>query len=99
VPRSGPAACDGIALVNVPMLIDAGYGSELRVLLLNADRTAASMLEPGIPIAQLVIASVAASGVVEVAKLAASGRRRRPRLKRPWTRRLRSAPSWGRLSR
>jgi dUTPase len=41
VPRSGPAACDGIALVNVPMLIDAGYGSELRVLLLNADRTAA----------------------------------------------------------
>ncbi len=38
VPRSGLAARHGIALVNAPGLIDAGYRGELRVLLWNGDR-------------------------------------------------------------
>ena len=38
LPRSGLAARHGIALVNAPGLIDAGYRGELRVLLLNTDR-------------------------------------------------------------
>ena len=40
LPRSGLAARHGIALVNAPGLIDAGYRGELRVLLLNTDRDA-----------------------------------------------------------
>ena len=38
LPRSGLAARHGIALVNAPGLIDAGYRGEIRVLLLNTDR-------------------------------------------------------------
>ncbi len=37
LPRSGLAARHGIALVNAPGLIDAGYRGEVRVLLLNTD--------------------------------------------------------------
>ncbi len=40
LPRSGLAARHGIALVNAPGLIDAGYRGEVRVLLLNTDRAA-----------------------------------------------------------
>ena len=39
LPRSGLAARHGIALVNAPGLIDAGYRGEIRVLLLNTDRS------------------------------------------------------------
>ena len=55
LPRSGLAARHGIALVNAPGLIDAGYRGEIRVLLLNTDRTASFEIEPGDRIAQLVI--------------------------------------------
>ncbi len=41
LPRSGLAASHGIALVNAPGLIDAGFRGEIRVLLLNTDRQAA----------------------------------------------------------
>src|SRR5918997_6626142 len=41
LPRSGLAADHGITLVNTPGLIDSGYRGELRVLLLNTDRTRA----------------------------------------------------------
>ena len=47
LPRSGLAARHGIALVNAPGLIDAGYRGELRVLLLNTDRSSASSWPPG----------------------------------------------------
>jgi dUTP pyrophosphatase len=74
VPRSGLAARHGIALVNAPGLIDAGYRGEVGVLLLNTDREAPFELAAGERIAQLVIAAVAAPEVQEVEELAASAR-------------------------
>ncbi|MCU0313015.1 MAG: dUTP diphosphatase, partial [Solirubrobacteraceae bacterium] len=74
LPRSGLAARHGIALVNAPGLIDAGYRGELQVLLLNTDRTEAFTLEPGERIAQLVVVPVALPAPVEVAELAPAAR-------------------------
>ena len=74
LPRSGLAARHGIALVNAPGLIDAGYRGELKVLLLNTDRDAAFEIAAGDRIAQLVIVAVAAPPVVEAGALAATMR-------------------------
>jgi dUTP pyrophosphatase len=74
LPRSGLAARHGIALVNAPGLIDAGYRGELRVLLLNTDRAEAFEIEPGDRIAQLVISPVADAEPVEVEELSESAR-------------------------
>jgi dUTP pyrophosphatase len=65
LPRSGLAARHGIALVNAPGLIDAGYRGELRVLLLNTDRNEPFAIAPGDRIAQLVIVSLPAVEVSE----------------------------------
>jgi len=67
--RSGLAARHGIALVNAPGLIDAGYRGEIAVLLLNTDRLEPFVVAPGDRIAQLVVAAVAAPEVVEVEEL------------------------------
>jgi dUTP pyrophosphatase len=74
LPRSGLAARHGIALVNAPGLIDAGYRGEIRVLLLNTDRAASFVVAPGDRIAQLVLVRVEAPEVVEVDALAGSQR-------------------------
>jgi len=74
LPRSGLAARHGIALVNSPGLIDAGYRGELRVLLLNTDRERACELAAGDRIAQLVLVAIATPALVEVAELSASER-------------------------
>jgi dUTP pyrophosphatase len=74
VPRSGLAARHGIALVNAPGLIDAGYRGEVRVLLLNTDPAAEFEVAAGDRIAQLVVAAVAAPEVVEVDALEESAR-------------------------
>jgi dUTP pyrophosphatase len=74
LPRSGLAARHGIALVNAPGLIDAGYRGELQVLLLNTDRDAAFEIAAGDRIAQLVIVAVATPEIVEVDALTASVR-------------------------
>jgi dUTP diphosphatase len=76
LPRSGLAARHGIALVNAPGLIDAGYRGEVRVLLLNTDRDSAFTISPGDRIAQLVLVKVEAPGVVEVEELEMSERGR-----------------------
>jgi len=55
LPRSGLAAKHGIALPNSPGLIDAGYRGEIRVLLLNTDRSEAFEVTVGDRIAQLVV--------------------------------------------
>ena len=74
LPRSGLAARHGIALVNAPGLIDAGYRGEVRVLLLNTDRDAVFRVEPGDRIAQLVIVRAETPDVVEVQELETSAR-------------------------
>jgi dUTP pyrophosphatase len=73
-PRSGLAARHGIGVVNSPGLIDSGYRGEIRVVLLNTDRREAFEVRPGMRIAQLVIAPVAAVRLVEVDELATSRR-------------------------
>lgn len=69
LPRSGLAARHGVALVNAPGLIDEGYRGELRVLLLNTDRTEVVELSAGDRIAQLVITPVPVVAVEEAADL------------------------------
>jgi dUTP pyrophosphatase len=73
-PRSGLAASHGIGVVNSPGLIDSGYRGEIRVVLLNTDRAQSFTVEPGMRIAQLVVAPVAAVRLVEVKELAMSER-------------------------
>jgi dUTP pyrophosphatase len=74
MPRSGLASRHGIALVNAPGLIDAGYRGELKVLLLNTDRERACELAAGERIAQLVLTAVATPAVIEVDELSQSAR-------------------------
>ncbi|HWM55038.1 MAG TPA: dUTP diphosphatase [Solirubrobacterales bacterium] len=74
LPRSGLAKKHGIALVNSPGLIDAGYRGEVRVLLLNTDPAETFRVEPGDRIAQLVIAPIALAEPVEVESLSDSAR-------------------------
>jgi dUTP pyrophosphatase len=65
VPRSGLAARHGIGVVNAPGIIDAGYRGELRVLLINMDRSQRFEVQAGDRIAQLLIVPVAAPELVE----------------------------------
>jgi dUTP pyrophosphatase len=74
LPRSGLAARHGIALVNAPGLIDAGYRGELRVLLLNTDARSSFDIAAGDRIAQLVIVATAPAEVQEVDELPGSPR-------------------------
>jgi dUTP pyrophosphatase len=74
LPRSGLARDHGIALVNSPGLIDAGYRGEVRVLLLNTDPAETFRVEPGERIAQLVIAPIALADPIEVDSLTESAR-------------------------
>ena len=74
LPRSGLAAKHGIALVNAPGLIDAGYRGEVRVLLLNTDQTAPFPISAGERIAQLVLVRIETPEVVEVDELSVSER-------------------------
>jgi dUTP pyrophosphatase len=74
LPRSGLAARHGIALVNAPGLIDCGYRGEVKVLLLNTDRTEAFEISPGDRIAQLLLSPVTEAEPVEVSELEMSAR-------------------------
>jgi dUTP pyrophosphatase len=69
LPRSGLALRHGISLVNAPGLIDAGYRGEVRVLLLNTDRSESFEVSVGDRIAQLLIVRHEAGGVEEAASL------------------------------
>lgn len=57
-PRSGLAVRHGLTIVNAPGTIDAGYRGEIKVCLLNTDRTESVRLTRGDRIAQLVIQRV-----------------------------------------
>jgi dUTP diphosphatase len=74
LPRSGLAARHGIALVNAPGLIDAGYRGELRVLLLNTDRDDPFEIEQGDRIAQLLVTRVEPARFVEARGLSETAR-------------------------
>ncbi len=74
LPRSGLALRHGIALVNAPGLIDAGYRGEVRVLLLNTDRVASFEISAGDRIAQLLVVRAELATVVEAGELSGSER-------------------------
>jgi dUTP pyrophosphatase len=73
LPRSGLALRHGLTLLNTPGLIDAGYRGEVKVLLINHDRAAATVTR-GDRIAQLVIQRVEPAEPVEVDELPESDR-------------------------
>jgi dUTP pyrophosphatase len=72
--RSGLALRHGVALVNAPGLIDAGYRGEVRVLLLNTDRHKPFAVACGDRIAQLLIVRLELMPAVEVGELPGSAR-------------------------
>jgi dUTP pyrophosphatase len=67
--RSGLAARHGIACVNSPGLIDAGYRGELTIIMLNTDKREPFHIKRGDRIAQLVIQRVIEATTVRVEKL------------------------------
>jgi dUTP pyrophosphatase len=74
LPRSGLAREHGIALVNSPGLIDAGYRGEVRVLLLNTDPAETFRVAAGDRIAQFAIVPIASAEPVEAEALSESAR-------------------------
>jgi dUTP pyrophosphatase len=73
-PRSGLAAEHGITVLNTPGLIDSGYRGELRVILLNTDRSETFTVETGMRIAQLVVVRLASLDTAEVDELPSTER-------------------------
>ena len=73
-PRSGLAARYGIGLVNSPGTIDAGYRGEVKVIVVNLDRTAPVIFRRGDRIAQLVVQRVEKVRFHEVTELPGSAR-------------------------
>jgi dUTP pyrophosphatase len=73
-PRSGLAARCGMALVNAPGTIDAGYRGEIQVIVVNLDPVNPIRLTRGDRIAQLVIQRVERARFVEVEELPESVR-------------------------
>ncbi|MEN9740969.1 MAG: hypothetical protein RLZ72_1235 [Actinomycetota bacterium] len=69
MPRSGLALKHGIALVNSPGTIDAGYRGEIGVIMLNTDQTESFTINAGDRIAQLVIQPVVRAEFVPVDEL------------------------------
>jgi dUTP pyrophosphatase len=68
-PRSGLAARHGVALVNSPGTIDAGYRGEIQVIVVNLDPKQPVRFARGDRIAQLVIQRVERARFVEVDEL------------------------------
>jgi dUTP pyrophosphatase len=73
-PRSGLAARHGITIVNAPGTVDAGYRGEIKVCLINTDRTQPVNIARGDRIAQLVIQPVSTAVFVPVTALPSSTR-------------------------
>ncbi|MFD0278718.1 dUTP diphosphatase [Kitasatospora sp. NPDC127111] len=73
-PRSGLAARCGVALVNAPGTVDAGYRGEIKVIVVNLDPREAVSFRRGDRIAQLVVQQVEKARFHEVAELPGSAR-------------------------
>ena len=67
-PRSGLGAKHGISMPNAPGTIDADYRGEVKVPLINLGRLPFTV-EPGMRIAQMVIARVERAAMLEVDSL------------------------------
>ena len=67
-PRSGLALKHGITLLNTPGTIDAGYRGELGVIIINLGDQPFDV-QPGMRIAQMVIAPVLHVETIEVAEV------------------------------
>lgn len=74
VPRSGLAAKHGLTIVNTPGILDAGYRGEIKVILLNTDRSEPYTITEGDRIAQLVVMPVTRARFVPVERLPGSHR-------------------------
>ncbi|WP_246816787.1 MULTISPECIES: dUTP diphosphatase [Corynebacterium] len=68
-PRSGLAAKQGLSIVNTPGTVDAGYRGELKVCLINTDRSEPIVITRGMRIAQLVVQRVELASFKEVDEL------------------------------
>jgi dUTP pyrophosphatase len=73
-PRSGLAARHGLALVNAPGTIDAGYRGEIKVIVANLDPAQPIHIARGDRIAQLVVQPVVRAEFVAVDVLPDSAR-------------------------
>jgi dUTP pyrophosphatase len=71
-PRSGLAARCGVAIVNAPGTVDAGYRGEVKVLLVNLDPATQVHIGRGDRIAQLVLQRFETGRFVEVERLPGS---------------------------
>ena len=74
LPRSGLASRHGIALVNSPGLVDAGYRGEMAIIMINTDKREAFHIKRGDRIAQLVIQKVVEATTIQVSELDATSR-------------------------
>ncbi len=72
--KSGRAVNEGLALVNAPGLIDAGYRGEIKVIAVNLDRVEPIVIERGDKVAQLVVLRVADAELEVVQELPSSDR-------------------------
>ncbi len=72
-PRSGLALKHGVTVLNTPGTIDADYRGEVKVILVNLSKEAFT-IEPGMRVAQMVIAPVTQGRFIEVANLDATER-------------------------
>lgn len=72
-PRSGLALNLGLAILNSPGTIDSDYRGEIRVILYNTSGEAIP-IQPGMRIAQMVIAPITACSFEETDSLAPSER-------------------------
>lgn len=73
-PRSGLAIKHGVTMVNAPGTVDAGYRGELKLILINHDRSETVSFKRGDRVAQLVIQQVERAEFIEVQELPGSGR-------------------------
>jgi dUTP pyrophosphatase len=73
-PRSGLAIKHGVTMVNAPGTVDAGYRGELKLILINHDKSETVSFNRGDRVAQLVIQQVERAEFIEVQELPGSGR-------------------------
>jgi len=74
VPRSGLAMRHGLTIVNAPGTVDAGYRGEIKVTLLNTDRSMPYDIAVGDRIAQLIVMPVTRARFIPVDTLPDSHR-------------------------